>query len=342
MNPFQKASRSQVFLKLAITGPTGSGKTFSALRLLLGMLDITPGNYLLPETKKIAFGDTENKSASLYAPPEGIEPNFKTTFPFDVVDIEPPFEHEKFISLIHAAVAEGYGALVLDSSSHFWEGILEYKSKLDSRPGTNSYTNWNEAGKKFQGIIDALLQSKIHIICCMRSKMDYIIETNEKGKQAPKKVGLAPIMRDGISYEFTTVFDVALNHEAEVSKDRSQLFTDKIFQITEATGKEIAAWLKTATPKSEPVATATVELTEEEAHAKNVDALRKVIVKNCNNEDAENYEALFCGKAAALCEDNRDRMKLEQFTLSELRGPVWKGRAAVLSMIHATIGNGKA
>ena len=235
MSTFRKAQRSNVFIKLAITGPTGSGKTFSALRLATGLID--------GSEKRLAFIDTENDSASLYS----------EQFDFDVLPVSRPFNDSKFIEGIEMAVSEGYGCVVIDSASHFWEGILEYKSKLDSRGG-NSYTNWNEAGKKFDAIISAVLQSKINLIACMRSKMDYILEDNGKGKMAPKKVGLAPVMRDGIEYEFTTVFDVSLDHQAQASKDRSSLFTDKIFQITEETGRSIRQWLSEAKelPPPEP------------------------------------------------------------------------------------------
>jgi hypothetical protein len=219
---FRKATREKVFLKLAVTGPSGSGKTYSALRLARGL--VGPGG-------KIALIDTENGSASLYA----------DRFEFDVLDIAPPFDNEKFIDGVNAAVEAGYSAIIIDSASHFWEGILDYKDKLDQRGG-NSYTNWKIAGDKFSGIIKAVLQSKVHIICCMRSKMDYVQEKDDRGKTQIKKVGLAPIMRDGIEYEFTAVFDVALNHQAAVSKDRSGLFVDKIFQITEETGAQLEAW----------------------------------------------------------------------------------------------------
>ena len=205
-----------------MTGPSGSGKTYSALRLARG---------LVGPTGKIALIDTENGSASLYA----------DRFQFDVLDIAPPFDNEKFIDGVNAAVEAGYQAIIIDSASHFWEGILDYKDKLDQRGG-NSYTNWKIAGDKFSGIIKAVLQSKVHIICCMRSKMDYVQEKDDRGKTQVKKVGLAPIMRDGIEYEFTAVFDVALNHQAAVSKDRSGLFVDKIFQITEETGAQLEAW----------------------------------------------------------------------------------------------------
>lgn len=221
MSTFTKATRKKAKLKLGITGPSGSGKTFGALRLAHGL------------ATKVAFIDTENGSASLYS----------DRFAFDVLDIAPPFTHDKFIQAIHDAVSAGYEAVVIDSASHFWEGILEFKNKLDARGG-NSYTNWNEAGAKFKTILDAVLQSPIHVICCLRSKMDYVLETNDRGKQQPKKVGLAPIMRDGIEYEFTTVFDVDMGHQAKTSKDRTGLFLDTIFQITEDTGKRLLDWME--------------------------------------------------------------------------------------------------
>lgn len=218
---FQRAERKKIKLKLAITGPSGSGKTYSALRLAAGL------------GKKVALIDTENGSASLYS----------DRFNFDTLELQPPYQDGKFINAINDAISGGYDVLIIDSASHFWEGLLEYKSKLDTRPGSNSYTNWNEAGNKFKGILSAVLHSPIHVICCMRSKMDYVLETNERGKQVPKKIGLAPIMRDGIEYEFTTVLDIDLNHQAQSSKDRTGMFKDDVFQVTEKTGQQFSEWL---------------------------------------------------------------------------------------------------
>jgi nucleoside-triphosphatase THEP1 len=222
---FKKATRKQAKIKLAVTGASGSGKTYSALRLAKGLAD----------GKKVAVIDTENGSASLYS----------DRFDFDTLDLSPPFTHDKFISAISAAETAGYEVLVIDSASHIWEGILEYKSKLDGRGG-NSYTNWADAGNKFKGILDAVLQSKLHVICCLRSKMDHVIDKDSSGRTTIKKVGMAPIMRDGIEYEFTTVLDVDMSHQASASKDRTGMFTDKIFQVTEDTGKMISQWLSTA------------------------------------------------------------------------------------------------
>lgn len=233
---FKKASRKRIKLKTAITGPAGSGKTTSSIRLARG---------LAGPDGKIALIDTENGSASLYS----------DRYDFDVCEIAPPFDHQKFVEAIEAAASAGYDVVIIDSASHFWEGILEYKDKLDRRGG-NSFMNWNEAGRQFKGILNAVLQSPIHVICCLRSKIDYVIEQDGKGKALPKKVGLAPIMRDGVEYEFTTVFDIDLTHNAATSKDRTGLFTDRIFQITEETGEELAKWLEAAPEvNSSPVET---------------------------------------------------------------------------------------
>lgn len=230
---FTKAQRTQAKIKLAITGPAGSGKTYSALRLARG---------LIGRNGKIALIDTENGSASLYS----------EQFDFDVHNLEPPFEDTRFIEGISAAVNAGYDALIIDSASHFWEAILEFKDKLDRRGG-NSFSNWNEAGKHFKDVLNAVLHSPIHVIACLRSKTEYVVETNERGRNIPRKVGLAPVMRDGIEYEFTTVFDIDLSHQAATSKDRTGLFTDKVFQITEETGEKIAQWLKTSADRTAAV-----------------------------------------------------------------------------------------
>lgn len=223
---FEKAQRKGQYIKLAITGPSGSGKTYSALRLAKG----------LTQNGKIAFVDTENGSASLYS----------EEFDFDVVEISPPFSIDKLTTSVKTALTSGYDTLILDSASHWWQGVLEYKDQLDRRGG-NSFTNWSEANKHYDLFIRAILFSKIHVICCLRSKMDYILESNEKGKQVPRKVGLAPISRDGIEYEFTTVFDLDMHHQALASKDRTGLFRDQITILSEEQGELIKDWINYST-----------------------------------------------------------------------------------------------
>ena len=230
MGSFTKAERKKWFIKLAIAGISGSGKTYSALRLARG---------LVGDKGRIAFIDTENGSATLY----------DTLTDFDHCVIQPnangKFDYKDFIDKVQEAERLGYDAVIVDSASHLWQGILADKEILDmnSKSG-NTYTTWAQPTKNFNATIQKFLQSRIHLISCMRSKTDYVMELNDKGKQAPRKVGLAPVMRDGIEYEFTVVFDVLANHESATSKDRTGLFVNAgNFLITEETGRQIADWL---------------------------------------------------------------------------------------------------
>ncbi|MBE7504312.1 MAG: AAA family ATPase [Verrucomicrobiales bacterium] len=130
----------------------------------------------------------------------------------------------------------------MDTLSHAWEAVLEYKDALDRRGGSG-FSNWAAAGEKWRAVISALLNSKLHVIACLRSKTDYVLEPNDKGKLVPKKVGLAPITRDGTEYEFTLVWDLDGSHRAMASKDRTRLFDTKTIELTEGEGRLLAEWL---------------------------------------------------------------------------------------------------
>jgi energy-coupling factor transporter ATP-binding protein EcfA2 len=236
MTMFQKAERSAASIKLAITGPSGSGKTYGALKLARG---------LVGSKGRIAFVDTENGSGKLY---------YNLT-EFFHCNLDAPFEYQKFIDAVQEAEQAGFNAVVIDSLSHLWQGILDETSNIDRRGG-NQYTNWTVPTAHLNETIQTILQSKIHVIACLRVKTEYVLqeETNSKGKsvQVPKKVGLAPVMRDGIDYEFSSILEIGIDHKATASKDRTGLFVDKTFQITEQTGEQIADWLSGNSVNQEP------------------------------------------------------------------------------------------
>lgn len=219
---FTKAERKKVYLKIGMMGPSGSGKTYSAILLAKG----------LAKTGKIAVIDTENGSASLYAHLTG----------FDVCNIEPPFNPKKCIEAIDNAVAAGYAVVVIDSTSHFWKDILARKEALD-RAGGNSFVNWGKVKPMYELLKDKQSQSPIHLIACMRAKDEYVIESTSSGKQAPKKVGMGAINEPGAEYEYTTVFDLGMDHFAQASKDRTSMFDDEVFKIDAKTGERFLEWL---------------------------------------------------------------------------------------------------
>ena len=224
---FRKAEKRKAKLRLAITGPAGSGKTYGALLIAQGL------------DGKIAMLDTENGSGDLYA----------DKFDYDVGALQAPYTVQKYIAGIHEAEQAGYDVIIIDSLSHAWAGeggLLEQVDNITatSRSG-NSYTAWRQVTPQHNKLIETILNSSCHIIATMRSKTEYIIVENEKGKKEPRKVGLAPVQRDGMDYEFGVVFDLGLNHMATVSKDRTSLFDGQIFNISAETGSTLKTWLET-------------------------------------------------------------------------------------------------
>ena len=224
---FRKAERRKAKLRLAITGPAGSGKTYGALLIAQGL------------GGRIAMIDTENGSGDLYA----------DTCDYDVQTLTAPYSVQKYITAIHEAEEEGYDILIIDSLSHAWSGeggLLDVHSQMTrSMKSGNSYAAWNRITPWHNRLIETMLSSKCHIIATMRTKTDYAMIQTEKGKTEIQKVGLAPVQRDGMDYEFTIVFDLSMEHSVTVSKDRTSLFDRQIFNISADTGKILKKWLET-------------------------------------------------------------------------------------------------
>ncbi len=155
---------------------------------------------------------------------------------------------QKYLSAIHDAENASYDVIIIDSLSHAWAGeggLLDMQGKItDSSRSGNSWAAWRQVTPLHNKLIETMLNSPCHIIATMRSKTEYIQTENEQGKKEIKKVGLAPIQREGMDYEFGVVFDLGINHMATVSKDRTSLFDGKIFTLSEETGQTLKTWLE--------------------------------------------------------------------------------------------------
>ena len=222
---FRKAERRKAKLRLAITSPAGSGKTYGALLIAQGL------------GGRIAMIDTENGSGDIYA----------DTCNYDIETLTAPYSIQKYLEAIHEAETSGYDVLIIDSLSHAWSGeggLLDMHTKImnDMKIG-NSYTAWGKITPWQNRLIETMLGSNCHIIATMRSKTDYAMFQNDKGRTEIRKVGLAPVQRDGMDYEFTIVFDLSMEHTVSVSKDRTSLFDRQVFEISTETGKKLREWL---------------------------------------------------------------------------------------------------
>lgn len=217
----RKATKKQLKLRLALDGMTGSGKTYTALAIADGL------------GKKIGLIDTEHRRASLYA----------DEFSFDVIELD-TFSPLKYVEAIHEFENAGYDVIIADSISHAWmgkDGALQQVDNAAKRSQSgNSYVAWREVTPIHNEFVETMIRCKAHLIVTMRSKMEYVLETNEKGKTVPRKVGLAPIQREGIEYEFDVVGDLNGEHEMIISKTRCKALDGKIFAKA---GKDVAKLL---------------------------------------------------------------------------------------------------
>ena len=222
----RKAERAQSKLRIGLAGPSGSGKTMSALKLARGIAG---------PTGKILMIDTERGSGDLYA----------HITDYDIITLTPPYAPKNYVEAIEAAEDAGYAVIIVDSLSHAWSdegGLLDQADKLSA--GGNRFTAWASLTPQHRKLVNGMLNSDAHIIATVRSKQEYAMEKDEKtGKSSVKKLGMAPVQRDGMEYEFTVFMDIEQNHNAHASKDRTDLFKDEIFMIDESTGSRLTEWL---------------------------------------------------------------------------------------------------
>ena len=220
---FTKATKTKIKLRGAIFGPSGSGKTMTSLRILTGM-----------GCKKIAVIDSERGSSLRYA----------DRFEFDQLDLETK-QVEEYIHWIIEAEKAGYDGLLIDSLSHAWSKILELVDRLaKTKYRGNSFRAWAEGTPLQNAFIDSVIGFNGHLIGTMRSKTEWALEQNSKGKVAPVRVGLSPNQGKEIEYEFDYLLEMNPEHFCTVIKDRTGKFQDKIIdKPDESFGKEIANWL---------------------------------------------------------------------------------------------------
>lgn len=220
----RKAERKKAKLRLGMAAPAGGGKTYGALEIAFGI------------GGKIGMIDTEHGSGDLYA----------HLGEYDIINIEAPYTVAKYLDAIKEFETAGYKTIIIDSLSHAWAGdggLLDKQGKITDKTG-NSYAAWRTVTPDHNSLVEAMLASPCHIIATMRSKQEYVQEKNDQGKTIVRKLGLAPVQREGMEFEFTVVMDISTDHMASVSKDRTGLYDGKYFKLSRKTGQELAEWLE--------------------------------------------------------------------------------------------------
>jgi len=201
-----RATRAEAKARIALIGPSGSGKTYTALRIAKGLVGDQPGHILLL--------DSETGSGSKYA----------DEFTFDTIEL-PGFSPETYRNAIKWGEAKGYVCIIVDSLSHAWmgpDGALNLVDEEAARSSSkNTWAAWRKVTPLHMAMIDSMLRCKAHIIATMRVKTEWVVEKDERtGKTTPRKVGLEPVQRAGMEYEFDVVADLDDEHTLIVSKTR--------------------------------------------------------------------------------------------------------------------------
>jgi hypothetical protein len=223
---FKKATKSQAKLRLALVGVSGSGKTYTALTIAAAL------------GEPVAVIDTERGSASKYA---------GDVAHFDALELE-TYAPRTYVQAIAAAASQRYPVLVIDSLSHAWMGeggALEMVDKAAARSKSgNTFMAWRDVTPEHNALVSAILGYPGHVIVTMRAKSEYVIEEDGRGKKTPRKIGMAPVQRDGLEYEFDVVADLDTEHRMVVTKSRCSALADAVIVRP---GREVAdrlrAWL---------------------------------------------------------------------------------------------------
>lgn len=223
---FTKATKKAAKARIALEGPSGSGKTYTALVTARAL------------GQRIAVIDTEHRSASLYA----------DEFDFDTLELD-AYDPKYLIQALAAAGNAGYEVVIVDSLSHFWmgtDGMLEQVDRAAKRSASgNTFGGWKEMRPIERKMIEAMLAYPGHLIATMRTKTEWVVEENDRGKKVPKKIGLKAEQREGLEYEFTLVGTLDLENTLVVTKSRCKALSGAVINKPDQQfGETLGTWLQ--------------------------------------------------------------------------------------------------
>ena len=223
---FRPATKYQAKARLALDGPSGSGKSYTALKIASGL------------GRNIGVIDTEHGSAAKYS----------KLFPFHHLPFTKPYDPRRLVRALTAAVAQGMDVAVIDSLSHFWQGTGGMLDQVDGAArrsyGGNQFAGWKEAGPMERDLIEAMLALPCHLVVTMRTKTEWVIEESG-GKKVPRKIGTKPVQREGIEYEFDLMGELDLSNTLTISKSRCPELSGGVYpQPGLEIAQQILEWLE--------------------------------------------------------------------------------------------------
>lgn len=230
----QHAKKEQIFVKALIGGPSGSGKSYSALRVATGIAGREG------EGTKIGYIGTEGMRDKLYA----------NEFNYDLISLE-EYSSDYYEAALDAFLEAGYKVIIIDSMTHLWNWVQD-QVQLTTK-GDNTFQAWGKYKKENKKIIEKILLAPAHIIVTARGKDEYVLEANSRGKMAPRKVGVGAQQDKDIEYEYMVTWMIDQDtHLAEAAKDNTHIFEGKIKVLDEKDGEALYNWANDGDPVKSP------------------------------------------------------------------------------------------
>jgi len=248
---FRRAVRENIGLVIGIAGASGSGKTFSAMRLAAG----------LSAGKPFAFIDTEAGRGKHYA----------DRFTFDHADMPPPFRPGSYADAIREADKAGYPVIVVDSFSHEHAGeggLLDWQEEeLDRMAGQDwkkreacKMAAWIKPKSDHKRLVSQLLQVRAHLILLFRAEQKIeMVRVDGRMEIQPKRIASGfsdwiPICEKNILYELTASFlltpDAPGIPKPIKLQEQMREFVDLKSPLNEEAGRRMATWAKGGSVKS--------------------------------------------------------------------------------------------
>lgn len=200
---FEPAQRKQMRARIAVSGISGAGKTYTALELATG---------LAGESGQIAVIDSQGGQSCLYA----------DLYDFRVLQID-THSPELYAEIIQSAGEQGFSVIIVDTISQAWNGsggALELVDKAAKQFSGNSYSGWSKVTPLQNKLMEAIQNSPAHVIATLRAKQEYALEKDTNGKAVPVKVGMGVVQRDGFEYSLDIEISMDENHFGTVTKTR--------------------------------------------------------------------------------------------------------------------------
>lgn len=238
------AKRELLIGSIAFIGASGSGKTLSMLKTAKGFMDKKyPGLTDSEKWAKVGVIDTEHSRAKIYAGTSNFGAQIGS---FKHLDFPAPYTVDRLDEAIeYLKQTQKIEILIIDSTSHFWEGsggLLDLQQDFGG-----NFQAWAKVNPFYDKFISLVTGEKheLDTLVGIRAKQHYEASTSDTGKLKIEKMGLKPIQRDSLEYEFHIVFNIDMDHIATAMKDNSGMYDGSPGMIETKDGENLYTWLKT-------------------------------------------------------------------------------------------------